>query len=106
MNNAFHKKLILQPNRNSINEADQSFRSKSMVGFEQPFKFNEWLVVKYNTFQSIGINSGFLQAILNGIYRKAIIMFFTRETFFLGSCNNFSILNERSSAVMIKCRDT
>ncbi len=96
--------LMAQPQGHSHQKLPETKRGISDVGFEEPFEFQQRLLIEDNIIKLFGSDVPGLEAILNGVYRELVIVLFSCESFLLGSGDDFTVAHKRSSAVMVKSR--
>src|SRR6266480_3238690 len=64
------EQLLFQPQWQGLPERSKSMRSKSEVGLQQTFEFQERLVVERHQIQLAGTGAGGFQARADGLMRK------------------------------------
>jgi hypothetical protein len=95
-------KFLAQPDRYCHAEGFETARRECHVGFKQPLEFQERFVVKGNVPDAGSVDAGLFQAVGNGCLRKARVVFFAGETFFLRGCDDFSVAQQCCGTVVIK----
>ena len=106
LDNLWDVQFFPQPKGHGFQPGAKAFGGNGQVAEQQPFKGQERLVVENDVVQLVDRDSGFLQTILNGIFRETRIMFFSGESLFLGCCQNLSIFQQARSAIVIESGDT
>ena len=77
-------------------------RGESQIGFQKPFEFQKRLVVKSDEIDIGQRDAGFIQTVMDGTFRKTVIVFFPGEALFLGCSDNNAVFDQCSGAVMVK----
>src|SRR3954465_6896816 len=83
------EKLLLQPERNCHAEGAETTRRESQIGFEQPFEFQERLVIKRDLIDVFEIDAGRLEAVADRALGKAAVVALARKPFLLCSGDDF-----------------
>ena len=76
------------------------------IRFQQPRKFQDWLVVKNHRVQLCRGEVRVPEAKLCRVARKVRIIFFAREPFFLRGGNDFAIHHQRGGRIVVIRRNT
>ena len=87
----FLKQFLSQPERNGHGERPKAAGCKGEIGLQQPLELEKGLVVERHIVHIIEPDAACLQAIPNGVPRKARVMLLAREPFFLRSADDVPI---------------
>src|ERR1051325_2556461 len=98
----FHPYLFFQPNRHGFKEGLEPERSEGEIRVKQTVEFEEWFFVKSDKIDVADGDAALLQAVFNRFVREIWVVFFARETFFLGGSLDFAVLDEASRAVVVE----
>ena len=101
----FLKHLFAQPDRDRHLKGPQSPRGERDIGLQQPLELQKRLVVENDGVEIGKTAPRLLQAIVDRGERKAGIVFFLAEPFFLGCTDDSSVRDNRGSAVVVQRRD-
>ncbi len=96
------EQLFFQPYGHGHEKRPQSFRSKGQVRLEQALELQQRLVVEHNVGQIRQPDSARIQTITHRVLRKARVMFFSGEAFFLRGSDDLAVFHQTSCAVVIK----
>ena len=67
--------LLLHPHGNGLEKGRKAAGRVGNVAFQQPFEFQEGLVVKCHVIKLFGLDAPLSKAVFNGLVGKAEIMF-------------------------------
>jgi len=82
-----------------------SRRRHREVGFEQAHELDEGLVVEHDAIDVVEFGARGFEAIVDGPARIVRVELLAREPFFLGGCDDVTVLDQRRRAVVIERRD-
>src|ERR1043165_2997728 len=98
--------LFFHPDRHRGQKRNQTAGREAEISREEPIEFEKRFFVERDEIKLGGIGeTGLAQAIIDRVSRKAGVMFFSRETLFLGGRQDFAIAHQAGGAVMVKRRD-
>src|SRR5258708_30713714 len=97
-----HEQLFLYPREHCRHKAHETAGREGVVRFKKPLELEEGFLVKRHRGKILVIQAGFLQNVAASVNRKRRIMLFSRESFFLSRGDNFSVHENRGSAVVIE----
>jgi hypothetical protein len=100
------KQLFLQPQRHRHAERRKPAWREGDVGFQQPFEFQERLLVEDDVIDVVDADAAEFQARRDGVMRKRRIVFAAREALFLRRRDDIAVDDERRGAVVIERRDS
>src|SRR5436190_1693945 len=98
-------KLFAEPSGKDARKCTESSWSNCQVGFEHTGEFRDRLVVEDNRIEVLGFEARVSETELDGIGRKAFVVFLAGESLFLGCGDYLPVRNERRGGIMIKGRD-
>jgi hypothetical protein len=98
--------LVREPERYRASDTVEAARREGEVGFEQALELQQRLFIKSDVRQLFAADSGFLQAVLDGASRKAIVVFLPGEALFLRRSDDPAVADERRGRVVIERRDS
>jgi len=99
------KQLLAQPHRNGHAEGFKATRCQGNIGFQQTLELQKGLVVEGDDINVGSLNTGFLQAILDGLPGEARIVLLAGKAFFLGGGNDLAVTQQGGGAVVIEGGD-
>src|ERR1700756_1653890 len=102
---ALLKQLFLQPQRDRHLERRKPSRRHRDIGLEQPFEFQERLVVEGDAIDIGELCARGLKAIADRVLRKRRVMFLAREALLLSGRDDKAVLDQRGGAVVIERGD-
>ena len=93
--------LLLQPEWKPHQEELEARRGVGQVGLEDPFEFEQRLVVEDDEIELAPVDARFAKAVVDRLLGEAVVVLLAGKALFLGSRDNFSVAHERGGAVMI-----
>ncbi len=96
------QQLFLQPHRHGRDKRLKALRSECQIGFEQPLKFHERLIVEDDISEIPQGNATFLQTVVHCMRRKPGIMLLSRKPLFLRRRDNLPLTDQARSTIMIE----
>ena len=99
------KQLLFQPNGHGHGERAVAARRKAQIGLKQALKLQEGLVVECDVIDCVKRDACLTQTVINRPVRKAGIMLFAREAFFLSGGHDFAVADQRCRAVVVEGGD-
>jgi hypothetical protein len=97
-------KLLFQPQWNGLYKRGERSWEGGNVGIKDPLEFQEGFVVKADVIELFGSDSPLTQAIIDGVGGKVEVMFFPREAFLRGRCDDVAVPYETGRGIVIKTR--
>jgi hypothetical protein len=101
----FLKQLFAQPDRDRHLKGPQSPRGERDIGLQQPLELQKRLVIENDGVEIGKTAARLFQAIFDRGERKARIVLFPAEPFFLGRGDDRSVCDKRGGAVVVQRRD-
>src|SRR6266704_1041217 len=98
--------LFLQPYRHRLGKGTEPSRETGKVRGEEPLEFQERLVVEPHVVQILRCDLSRLQAVLDGLAGKPLIVLLSREAPLGGGCDQATVLNETGGGIVIVAGDT
>src|SRR3989338_2323666 len=106
LNKLPNPQLLLYPKRHCFYKRPNTSGGILQICFKNPLKLQKWLIIKSDVVYITFRKTPFFKTIPNSVLRKRIIMLFSGKPLFLCGCNNFSVADKTSCAVMIKSRNS
>src|SRR5205085_2867606 len=100
-----YPQLLAQPQRHRHQERTQAARRIINVSLKQSLKLQERLIVEGDVSHVFAFNAARLQAILDGIGGKAMIMLLARETLLLRRRHDLAVAHQTRRRVVVIGRD-
>ena len=99
------KKFLPQPQRHRHAKGRVAPRREGEIGLDQALELEERLVVEHHAIDSAHARAALGQAAADRIHRKPRVVLLAREALFLRRRDDFSVLDQRRRAVVIKSAD-
>lgn len=106
LNDALDPELFLQPVDHRIAPYVGGRGKCIQRGEQNALKFDQRLFVEDDMLQIVGGDPCLAQAEIDGLLRKAVVVFLAREAFFHRSGDQFAVVEERGGGVVIEAGNT
>ena len=97
--------FLPHPEWHGHDEGSESCWSVGQVGFQQPFKFEQGLVVEAHVVEITGFQAGLSKTEIDSVFRETVVVFFSGKSLFLGRGNDLTVNQEGRGRVVIKSGD-
>ena len=98
--------LLTKPQGHGLEKRTKSSRRVGQVGLENSLELQEGLVVETDVVELVRLQPCLLQAVADGVDRKAVVVLDAREALLLGGGHDLAIDDQSGSRVVVEGRDT
>ncbi len=103
---ALDPQFLIEPGNHGLAKDHVGARHGLQNAQQDTFQFWQRLFVENHVIEVIRRNAGLLQAKLNGVHGKAVIVLDAGETLFLGCSQQMTVVQQGCRGVMIETRNT
>src|SRR5215471_1887171 len=105
MQKLFQHQLVFKPDRHCHQIRPDSLRREGNIRLQQPFKFQERLVIKNDISEVLQRDLAAPKAKSSGVAWKSCVVLFAAEALLLGGSDNFPIAQQARCTVVVKSGD-